>query len=1334
MPGPRLLGTHVRYDADRDAWLVHRPARTWPVLPTARPHQLPTPPADLAGDSPSLLTTLVPLLGSLGIVGFAVVSGSVAFLVVAGFMVVAVVGGTLATRIASSRRTRRRAERRRAAFTEAVQAAAAASDEAGQQQRDALLGLYPETSGLLTAVQRQGALWERRPVDDDFASVRLGLGQVRALAPVLAASGVDTDAELTALAEAAAGDSGQLQECPVVLPLRTLSSLAVVGPLGEGRELVGSWVASLAATCAPTDLRILGLVPSEALADWDWAKWLPHVRDPLSGDGFGRASRALGTEPTLLAEALTGLVAVRRDQQRRATEQGGWRAAGGSAVVAGEHVLVILDDYDPVALGTAMSQLDVLLSQGSQLAVTVVILCDDAATVPTTCGARVDLLADGTCRFREAGPSGRCELGVQPDRLDRDDAERLARLLCPLWLVEADVGADLVDVVRLVELLGYDQPEQLHTGEGWLTPADLFASVEEPEADVPQRRRPTAADLLRVPVGLLSDGNPLLLDLKEAALGGTGPHGMLVGATGSGKSELLRSLVVGLAAGHSPELLTMLLIDFKGGATFADLQELPHTAGLITNLADDLTLVDRMRTSLAGELERRQQLLRDAGNLESIHAYQELRYRQPELPALPYLLVVVDEFGELLAARPEFLEVFVAIGRLGRSLGIHLLLATQRLEEGRIRGLESHLRYRLCLRTYSAAESVTVLGVPDAHTLPPMPGLGYLRADNDLMRFKAATTSLPHRPQEGVRRAPAVTQPFGLSRQGGTVTPESGEAGRSTELRVLIDRLGEAPVTTARQTVWLPPLPDVVDLVPLLESTFGHGVPVGLVDDPARQRQDPLLITPAGGGGHVACVGAPRTGRTSFLRAVAASLATGRSAAEVSVYVLDLGGGGLHDLAVLPHVGAVAGRHDPDSISRLLRELRVVTEERAAAFRRLGVTSLDALRRHPEAADVLPDPLAADLYLLVDNAGVLRSEFPELDLLLSDLAGTSLQFGVHLVLTAGRWLDLRPALLDAVQTRVELRLNDPADSLAGRRVAETLPEGRPGRGLLRDGRHVQLALAGDVGWITAPDAHRAPQVRPLPDTVHVDDIDIDTGDDDETGGTFCLGLREFRLAPQPLDLAAPGGHLLVFGDDGSGRTTLLDRALHHLEQGPLDVRIHLVDMSRGLLSHADHSRVQNYAFTGSLAAELAHDLAGQLLDRLPPPDVDRAALRDRSWRSGPDHYLIVDDYDLLLTGTSGPLGILTDALGHAADIGLHVLLARRVAGAGRSAFEPFGQRLRELSPTAIILDGDRGEGPLVGDRTAVRQPPGRGFLLQRRQSPTLMQLALPCRAVVGSAS
>jgi S-DNA-T family DNA segregation ATPase FtsK/SpoIIIE len=316
-------------------------------------------------------------------------------------------------------------------------------------------------------------------------------------------------------------------------------------------------------------------------------------------------------------------------------------------------------------------------------------------------------------------PSGRLEIapftlvagrsGFTSVMLGPPDERALVALLAaagatsarpPDLLSSATAAAATLESPGLLELLGMDGVDGLDTvTDTWHTiDVDAF---------------------LRVPIGVDPEMRPVLLDLKESALNGMGPHGLLVGATGAGKSELLRTLVCGLALTHSPEALSFVLVDFKGGASFASLGKLPHVAGVVTNLADDLALVDRILAALGGEQRRRQELLAAAGNLGNVREYRAAR-RAGKLPAhladvpLPELLVVVDEFAELLDQEPAFIDFFLTIGRVGRSLGIHLLLASQRLEEGKLRGLDTYLSYRLGLRTFSAAESRMVLGVPDA--------------------------------------------------------------------------------------------------------------------------------------------------------------------------------------------------------------------------------------------------------------------------------------------------------------------------------------------------------------------------------------------------------------------------------------------------------------------------------------------------------------------------------------------------------------------------------------------------------------------------------------------
>jgi S-DNA-T family DNA segregation ATPase FtsK/SpoIIIE len=1325
---------------------LHRPERVWPLRPPNIPVQLAPPPSAPERSGGGALGGMLPMVGSLSIVAFAFIIHSLVYLIVIAVMVVAMVGAGLATVWAQRRSERRRWMATRKRYLEHLDQVAAEADAAAAVQRAGLEGLYPAPAALAWFVEtqyRQG-VWERRPGDEDFGSVRLGLGAVPAARPVAVASAksplVEHDPELAGAADELVRRTSVLTGAPVVIPLTRLGTVAVVGPPGVARDLVGSWVASLAAFHAPGELRVAGWVPLEATREWDWVKWLPHSRDPEGGEGLGRARRAVTTSLEAFGEQLAGIVRPRLDHLERMAESA---LASRPAEVPGEHVVLVVDGYRPDLPVARLRDLNLALARAIVMGLTVVVLAVSPSDVPSTCGARVEIGADGTLTYLESGPDARVERGILPDPLDRTSALALARRLAPLRLSDGGVEVDESDRLRLVELLGAEDPDALPVEERWLTPRALAGG--------------SCQALLRAPVGRTRQGDPLVLDLKQAAEDGMGPHGILVGATGSGKSELLRSLAASLASRHDPRVLNFLLIDFKGGAAFAELAGLPHVAGLVTNLADDLALIQRVQQALEGELERRQGVLRAAGNLDSIQDYHESLAGQDDAAELAYLVVMVDEFGELLAARPEFLDTFLAIGRLGRSLGMHLLLATQRLDEGRIRGLEPHLRYRICLRTYTAMESRAVLGSPAAFELPARPGLGYLKVDAATTRFKAALVTLPHRPAEADDRRRLLTpvlRPLSLSPAAtdGASGPVPATPQR-LDLAVLVERVTRAAGTHRARSVWLDPLPDTLTLGQVAERFPGAtaasplAAAVGMVDLPERQSQEPLVCDLSGSGGNLGIAGAPRSGKSSLLRALLVSLCASLSPEELQVYCLDLGGGGLFALAGMPHVGTVVGRGEPEAASRLFRELQALVDERAEAFRRLGVGSVEELRNElegGEGGEGGPEIGAAHVLCVIDNVGLLRHTQPDLDLMVGELAAAGLQYGIHVIVSANRWLDVRPQLLDALGSRLELRLGDPVDSGVSRAAAAALPADHPGRGLTRSGHVFQAALAtfapdpgtGDrAGLAEAVDRARqaaggrhAPSITTLPDRILVSEVPglarAAGSTLPERVGGFLLGVTEFRCRPLSLDLLASGFHLVVAGDGGSGKTTLLRRAVAYLGSSPERVEVHVVDLRRGLLDLADSPGVSSYAASLAATEKMAAELVGTLATRLPPEDASLDQLRaGRSWE-GPHHVVVVDDYDLTVSATGGPFGILLELLGAAADIGLHLVLARRASGMQRTAFEPVWQRLRELGPTALLLSGPPEEGPVLAGVTPRHQPPGRGFLVHPGGRPLLVQCCL----------
>jgi len=811
-------------------------------------------------------------------------------------------------------------------------------------------------------------------------------------------------------------------------------------------------------------------------------------------------------------------------------------------------------------------------------------------------------------------------------------------------------------------------------------------------------KRP-ARQRLRVPIGTDATGAPVELDLKEPAEHGMGPHGLCIGATGSGKSEFLRTLTLGLISTHSPDELNLILVDFKGGATFLGFEQSNHVAAVITNLAQEAHLVARMHDALAGELTRRQGLLRAAGNLSCIGDYRRARAAGADLGPLPALFIVVDEFSELLSQHPDFAELFVAIGRLGRSLGVHLLLASQRLDEGRLRGLDTHLSYRVCLKTFSAAESRAVIGVTDAHELPGTPGAGLLRtADGKLVRFHTEFVSGPVPQRHDDRPVPRL---FTVEIPVVTADPPTGPTLMDATLRRLAGR------GTKAHPVWLPPLTSSPALSELLAADSAEGplrAPIGLVDNPFQQRRDPLIVDLSGSGGHVAIVGGPRSGKSLALQTVLLGLTAAAPARGLSIYGLDLGDGALTALRRHPRVGTVAGRNEPELLRRIVSQMFSLCRRRQ-----------DFRQQHgPEAP--FPDNYG-EVVLAVDGWATLRREFDALEDPITALAAQGLSVGVHVVLTANRWAELRPMLKDHLGTRIELRLGDPAESEMDRRRAHLLATCPPGRGLTKDGKEFVVARP-QLERILA-DQEPAPQIELLPQRVDYAELPATT----ERPPRYVIGVSEEDLQPFALDMGADP-YLILLGDTGCGKTSALRTVCRAIieQTDPARTQLLIVDFRRSLLGVVEPPHLCGYAMSAvTTAAELATALS-LLTARLPGPGVTQQQLRDRSWWYGPEIYVVVDDYDLVVGAARNPLSPLLDLLPHASDIGLHVVVARRSGGAARAMFDPLLSRMRDLGATGIVMSTSPDEGPLLGAARPMTLPPGRAVVVRRGQPDQLVQI------------
>jgi S-DNA-T family DNA segregation ATPase FtsK/SpoIIIE len=1219
------------------------------------------------------------------------------------------------------------------------------ADETGGQQRTALEWSHPDPRALADVVGTR-RMWERRPTDADHCHVRVGIGTHRLATRLLAPeTGPPEDLEpvATVALRRFVKTHSVVHALPTAVSLRAFPTVTFEGERAKVQQLVRAMVLELCTFHGPDHVQVAVVTANPDGENWSWVKWLPHAQHAAVRDGIG-AMRLLFPTLELLEASLAADLAERGRFTRNAQPTPGLR-----------HLVVVLDD------GYVTGDERLVTDAGL-----------DSVTLLDLNGPRDGAIARRSLQLVVDGEDVAARTAVGVERFATPDAITIAEAEATARRIGRFRPANAAHIVSL-------EADSRAADPGLMALLKISDAAEiEPERVWRSR---SARERLRVPIGITPTGQPLELDIKESAEGGMGPHGLCIGATGSGKSEFLRTLVLSMITSHSPESLNLVLVDFKGGATFLGLEGVAHIAAIITNLEDELTMVDRMRDALAGEMNRRQELLRAAGNFTNVGEYERARANGADLDPLPALFIVVDEFSELLSQKPDFAELFVMIGRLGRSLHIHLLLASQRLEEGKLRGLDSHLSYRIGLKTFSAGESRSVLGVPDAYHLPSVPGSAFLKCDaSEPIRFNTSYVSgeyvKPRGPSRGrtthlgvlapklftasvVKKDPTPAPPVELQVVEAEPTQPSGPT-KTTLLNMVVSRLrGHG---RPAHEVWLPPLdqsPAVNDLLPDPEWQAPQNIngqlstPIGVVDRPYDQRRDILTVDLSGAQGNIAVVGGPQSGKSTALRTLILSAAATHTPEQLQFYCLDFGGGTLTSLAKLPHVGGVAGRMDSDAIRRTVAEVAGVLRAREQRFRDLAIESMrDFRQRKAELAKLPPevaarDPLSqdnfGDMVLVVDGWASIKSDFETLEQTLQSLAIQGLSYGVHLAISASRWMEIRPAVKDMLGTRIELRLGDPIDSEVGRRSAELVPIGRPGRGINAEKLHILTALprldsssgvddlpaavAAAVETVRAHyDGREAPRVRMLPHDVDRDAVISAAQRAGPLGRSrIAIGINEDELAPVVVDFETQP-HLVAFADSESGKTGLLRNIAAGVMENatPAEAKIILVDFRRTMLGVISDEYLGGYATAPQSCADLMTALAGALKDRLPPNDITQQQLKERSWWSGPELFVLIDDYDLIGGGSlNHPLLPLVEYLPQARDIGLRVVVTRRSGGAGRAMMDPIIGRLKDLSCNGLVMSGSKEEGGLFGGYKATAMPPGRGMLVSRSMKSGVIQLS-----------
>ncbi|MEE6178793.1 type VII secretion protein EccCa [Mycobacterium sp. 050134] len=1188
------------------------------------------------------------------------------------------------------------------------------------QQRAAAQWSHPEPAAL-AGVPGSRRQWERDPHDDDFLVLRAGRHEVpldTALRVKDTADEVDLEPVSHSALRGLLDTHRTVRDVPTGIDLTKVSRITLVGEADEVRGALRAWIAQAVTWHDPTVLGVALAARDVESPDWSWLKWLPHVDAPGEVDGVGPA-RLLNTDPDeLVAQLGPALLDRPAFTGEPAFDQ------------ALRHLLIVVDDpdYDLGASALAAGRAGITVVHRSVTPPHREQYSDPERPILRVRGGALERWQTG---------------GWQPyidnaDAFGTDEAAHLARRLSRWDSNPTHTGLRSAATrgATFTTLVGIEDASELDVPSLW----------------APRRRD----DELRVPIGVTATGEPLIFDLKDEAEGGMGPHGLMIGMTGSGKSQTLMSILLSLLTTHSADRLIVIYADFKGEAGADAFRDFPQVVAVISNMAEKKSLADRFADTLRGEVARRETLLREAGRrvqgsaFNSVVEYENAIAAGHELPPIPTLFVVADEFTLMLADHPEYAELFDYVARKGRSFRIHILFASQTLDVGKIKDIDKNTSYRIGLKVASPSVSRQIIGVEDAYHIESgreHKGVGFLVPAPGATPVKFRSTYV-----DGIYEPPRKSKSFVVHSipepklfPAGRVEPDQPAvvSGGEDEAfagppRKLIATIGEqlARYGPRAPQLWLPPLDEPTPLTAVLARA---GVPqrqwrwpLGEIDKPFEMRRDPLVFDAASSAGNMVIHGGPKSGKSTALQTFMLSAASLHSPREVTFYCLDYGGGQLRALEGLAHVGSVATALEPDRIRRTFGELEqlLLSRQRREAFRdRQGSPHDDGY---------------GEVFLVIDNLYAFgrdnTDQFNTRNPLLAkvtELVNVGLAYGIHVVITTPSWLEVPLSMRDGLGLRLELKLHDARDSnvrVAGalRRPADAVPHDQPGRGLTMAAEHFLFA-APELDQIAAINARypglAAPPVRLLPTNL----TPVEVGEVYRGRDRVVIGQREEDLAPVVIDFA-DNPLLMVFGDSKSGKTTLLRHIIRTIREHSaadevaftvLDRRLHLVD--EPLFADNEYTANVDRIIPAMLG------LANLIESRRPPAGLSAAELSHWSY-AGHTHYLIIDDVDQLpdAPAMSGPyvgqrpwtplLGLLSQA----SDLGLRVIVTGRATGSGHALMtNPLLRRFNDLQATTLMLSGNpQDSGKIRGQRFG-RLPAGRAILLGDSESPTYVQLVNP---------
>ena len=1048
------------------------------------------------------------------------------------------------------------------------------------EQREKLSNVNATSEKCIETVQqRSRELWDRKPNDNDFMTLRVGSGNV------LFNVNIKTPKQAFSLEDDPLFEEGVkiaekyrlVGDCPILFDVLRNSTGGIIGDRASSITLAQNLIIQAATHHSYDELKIIIICDKNELTDWENFRWLPHVFDN------SRKERYISADSINTLTILNKFedVLTQRVRESKASETN-------KLNIQLPYLLFIFTDADMTESHGIMRY---LARNEYNLGAGAIFLYDNISRLPKECSVIIEVENNkGTIYSKEKSDK---KEHFKIDKIDKSLLEKFARGIAPIR-IEIKGGAQLPTSVSFLQGYNIKRPQELPLEANW-------------QGATPSRS-------MAVPVGIKQNGEDFLFDIHEKE---SGPHGLVAGMTGSGKSEMIQSWILSMAVKFPPHMVSFVLIDFKGTGLILPFRNLPHLAGTISDLD---TSIGRNLIALENELSRRKALL-DKYGVTNISSYLKLYYEGTAQEALSYLFIVIDEFAEFRTRFPDFMTVVDRVFAIGRTLGVHIILLTQKPANIVNDKMNANTRFRWCLKVASSADSKDMLRHPDAAKIT-VPGRAYVQVGEDEIyeQIQSFWSGAPYNPE----RDPSMNRVSKISfinlsgiRTNYETEKTTGYRADKNEIDAVVDYLDNFVRKNnygRARNIWTEKLAETVLLDKILTIAFdgetwntnasGLYIPIGKIDDPRSQSQYPLRIAPHEDG-HFVVYGAPGMGKTTFLQTVVMSTALSFPPNQINIYIMDFGGGSMNIFRDLPHIGGIAITGEDEKIDKLAKMIKRELDDRRRKFSELGIVSIDAYRE--ATCEELPY-----IVLVLDNFAPVLGMYPDLEGFFINLTRDGGSYGIYLIASTGNTMSLSFRIAQYIKVSAALRMTEKGDysAIVGR-TDGLEPENLPGRGLIKNVPPLEFQTALPAPGNTENERITAIRslcalmnekwngVRPSGIPVMPERITVDMLNSSD----ICLGLSVEHIKPVPLQLAIEP-FTIISGNKGSGKSELMRGLVKQIYGKIPEVSIVLFDSpDEGLAKVKDISNI--YHSTGDKFDEYIDSLIPELNERKMKYDDDK---------------------------------------------------------------------------------------------------------------------------------